>query len=87
MLAMGMRDTYQKTLVRACLVVGDETALAGRLGVPLPSLVDWLLGERPVPADVFLGATDIVLEANRQQVQENRAFLEEVRRRHRASKR
>ena len=53
MLAMGMRDTYQRTLVRACLVVGDETALAQRLGVPLPSLVDWLLGDRPVPADVF----------------------------------
>lgn len=81
---MGMRDTYQRTLVRACLVLGDESALAERLGVPLPSLVDWLLGERPVPADVFLSATDIVLQAQKQQVRDNRAFLEDIRRRHRA---
>ena len=81
-----MRDTYQKTLVRACLVLGDETTLAQRLGVPLPSLVDWLLGDRPVPADIFLSATDIVLDSHRQQVRDNRAFLEEVRRRHRALK-
>lgn len=80
---MGVRDTYQRTLVRACLVVGDETALARRLGVPLPSLVDWLLGDRPVPADVFLSATDIVLQAQKQQVRDNRAFLEDIRRRHR----
>ena len=87
MLAMGMRDTYQKTLVRACLLAGDETALARRLGVPVPSVVDWLLGDKPVPTEVFLQATDIVLAAHKQQVQENRAFLEEVTRRHRASKR
>ena len=83
---MGSRDTYQRTLVRACLVVGDETALARRLGVPLPSLVDWLLGDSPVPADVFLAATDLVLDSHKQQVQDNRAFLDEVRRRHRALK-
>ena len=40
----------------------------------------------PLPADVFLSATDIVLNTHRQQVQDNRAFLEEVRRRHRALK-
>ena len=84
MLAMGMRETYQSTLVRACLVLGDETALAGHLNVPVSSLVCWLLGDKPVPPEVFLKATDIVLAAHRQQVRDNRAFLEEVKRRHRS---
>jgi DNA-binding transcriptional regulator YdaS (Cro superfamily) len=83
MLAMGMRDTYQRTLVRACLVLGDETALAQRLGVPVSSLVGWLLGEKPVPPDIFLRATDVVLEKHRQQVRDNRAFLERIKQRHR----
>ena len=32
------------------------------------------------------GATDIVLDSHKQQVQDNRAFIDEVRRRHRALK-
>ena len=82
MLAMGMRDTYQRTLVRACLLLGDETALAEHLNVPLSSLVCWLLGDKPVPPEVFLKATDIVLAAHRKQVRDNRALLDEIRRRH-----
>jgi DNA-binding transcriptional regulator YdaS (Cro superfamily) len=80
---MGTRDTYQRTLTRACLVAGDEAALARQLGVPVTSVVDWLLGDSEVPADVFLRAVDIVLTANRKQVEDNRAFLDQVRRRHR----
>ena len=80
--AMGMRDTYQRTLMRACLVLGDEAALARRLGVPVPAVVDWLLGEKPVPTQVFLEVADIVLGAHKQQVRDNQAFLEEVRRRY-----
>jgi DNA-binding transcriptional regulator YdaS (Cro superfamily) len=80
---MGTRDTYQRTLTRACLVAGDETALARELGVPVTFVVDWLLGEREVPAEVFLRAVDIVLAANRKQVEDNRAFLERIKHRHR----
>jgi DNA-binding transcriptional regulator YdaS (Cro superfamily) len=29
------------------MIAGDETALAKRLGVPVPAVVDWLLGNRP----------------------------------------
>jgi DNA-binding transcriptional regulator YdaS (Cro superfamily) len=80
---MGTRDTYHATLVRACIAAGDETQLAKRLNVPLPVLVDWLLGDKPVPAEIFLRSVDIVISANREQVQAVRDFLEHVKRRHR----
>ena len=80
---MGTRDTYQKTLAQACIIAGDETKLAQALGVPVPQVVDWLLGERPVPAEYFLKATDIVLVESKRQVAETAAFLERVRARHR----
>jgi hypothetical protein len=77
-------------LLEACLIAGDETALAQKLGVPVMSVVDWLLGDTPVPNDAFLLAVDIVLAQTRKQVQENRkqiqdnwALLERIRRRHR----
>jgi hypothetical protein len=78
---MGTRNTYQKTLAKACLITGDETLLAQVLGVPVSDVVDWLLGERPVPADCFLKAVDIVLAHSKRQVGETAAFLEQVRRR------
>jgi DNA-binding CsgD family transcriptional regulator len=65
--------------VQACLVVGDESALAGRLGVPVDTLIGWLLGQRKVPTGIFLRAVDIVLERSKQQVEGNRAFLRRVR--------
>ena len=64
------------------MVAGDETLLAKQLGVPVIAVVDWLLGEIPVPAEVFLRAVDIVSAANRKQVKENRALLEQIRFRH-----
>jgi hypothetical protein len=45
--------------------------------------VDWLLGDAPVPPEVFLRAVDIVSAANRKQVKENRALLEQIKFRHR----
>jgi hypothetical protein len=80
---MGTRDTYQKTLAKACIIAGDETVLAVKLGVPVADVVDWLLGDRPVPTDYFLKAVDIVLTETRQQVSETRVFLEQVRSRRR----
>jgi DNA-binding CsgD family transcriptional regulator len=66
--------------VRACLVAGDETALAKALGVPTPRLIGWLLGDEKVPVDVFLRAVDIVLARAKERVRETRSFLRRIRR-------
>jgi DNA-binding transcriptional regulator YdaS (Cro superfamily) len=79
---LGTRDTYQRTLVQACMTAGDETELAKRLGVPVPAVVDWLLGHKPVPPEIFLRAVDVVLAASRQHVEAVSEFLEQLRRRH-----
>ena len=79
-LAMGRRDAYQKVLIHACAVRGDETALAETLGVPVEQVVDWILGHRPVPPGYFLKAVDIVLAEHKQQVVDVKAFLEKMRR-------
>jgi DNA-binding CsgD family transcriptional regulator len=76
---MGTRDVYQKVLVRACLVAGDETALANALGVPVESVIGWLLRDGKVPIEVFLRAVDIVLASSKELVRENHAFLQRIR--------
>jgi hypothetical protein len=78
---MGTRDTYQKTLLKACMVAGDETALAEQLGVPASNVIDCLLGDAPIPTDMFLRAVDIVLVGSRQHVLDTRAFLERIQQR------
>ena len=80
---VGTRDTYQKVLLRACLVAGDKTALAKHLGVPVMSVVSWILGDSQCPSDVFLRAVDLVLTSTRRQVEDNRALLDQIRARHR----
>lgn len=75
---MGTRDVYQRTLVRACMVAGDEAALAKELGVPVERLVGWLLGDSALPIDVFLRAVDIVLERSKAQVRRNPTFPERI---------
>jgi len=80
---MGHRDTYQKTLVQALIVAGDETALAAKLGVPVMSVVDWLLGDKQVPIDMFLRAVDVVLASNKQHIEDTRALIAHIRERHR----
>jgi hypothetical protein len=79
---MGTRDTYQKVLLKACMVAGDETELARRIDVPVETVVGWLVSEGRLPDEVFLKVVDIVLAANRKQVEDTRAFLEEVKARH-----
>jgi len=79
---MGTRDTYHRTLVRACALAGDETALARALRVPLPAMVDWLLGHQPVPDDVFLRAVDFVLTHHKEQTRAVKELLDQIRRRH-----
>jgi len=76
---MGTRDAYQKVIIRACIICGDETSFAKALGAPVEDVVDWVLGERPVPPDYFLKAVDIVLADSKQHVIEVKTFLEKVR--------
>jgi hypothetical protein len=80
---VGTRDTYQKVLLRACLVAGDEAALAHQLGVPVMSVVSWVLGDSQCPPDVFLRAVDLVLTNSRKRLEDNRTLLDQIRARHR----
>ena len=73
--------TYHRTLVRACIVLGDETKLAQKLGVPVGHIYEFLLAERPIPIRVFLKAVDVVLSHNEQVVRDSKAFLDEMNRR------
>ena len=75
---MGTRDTYQKTLMKACIVSGDETALANKLGVPVGTVVSWLLGDAPMPTEMFLRAVDIVLASTKQHVADTHALLDRI---------
>ena len=79
---MGTRETYQRTLMQACVIVGDEAALARQLHVPVSKVVDWIVGEERLPNDIFLRAVDIVVAANKLQVAVNRDLLEQIKRRH-----
>jgi hypothetical protein len=80
---MGTSEPDWSMLAQACIVAGDETALATRLNVPVRAVVDWLLGYAPVPKEVFPRVVDIVLSASRKQVEDNRALIEQIKRRHR----
>ena len=52
---------YQRTLHRACEVLGGLEAPAPPLGVPAASLPRWLGGAEPPPLEVVLKAVDVVL--------------------------
>ena len=79
---MGIRLTYQNVVIHACLLSGGEAAFAQAVNTTVPEVVDWLLGQRPVPPHYFLKAVDIVLASNRKRISDNRAFLDEVRSRY-----
>ena len=79
---MGTRQTYSKTLMRACIVAGDETALARQLRVPEAAVVGWLLGETRVPDEIFLRAVDLLISRNEQQIKDVDSFVAQVRKRH-----
>ena len=76
---MGTRDVYQRTLVRACAVVGDETALATKLGVPTERVIGWIVGDSVLPKDIFVRAVELLLTSSKEQVRRNRLFLESIR--------
>ncbi len=57
---MTTRHTYQRTLLKACQLLGDEIELARQMGVPVRHVLEWLLGVRPLPPAAFLRAVDVV---------------------------
>ncbi len=54
-------SVYQRTLHRACEVLGGLDATSRQLGVPPASLTRWIGGAEQPPLDVFLKAVDVVL--------------------------
>jgi DNA-binding transcriptional regulator YiaG len=58
--AKGGDNPKARTLRRAVEVVGSEVALAATLGVSRERVSAWLLGEQPVPNDVYMRALDVV---------------------------
>jgi len=74
--------TYQRTLIEACNIAGDESALAIYLHQPPQRVVDWLVGINPVPVEVFLQAADMVSATPHCHVENADVFLQSIRRRH-----
>lgn len=52
---------YQRTLHRACEVLGGMDATSRHFGVPVATLARWIGGVEQPPIDVFLKAVDVVL--------------------------
>ena len=82
---MGVWATRQRSVLRACEILGDEVALARHLGIPVVEVVDWILGDVTVPAEHFLRVVDIILVDNRKLVEQNRDFIAEMRQKYRRS--
>jgi hypothetical protein len=80
---MGTREIYQDTLIEACSAAGDETRLANALDIPVDTLVGYVLGDQPVPTDVFVKTVDLLLTRPNRHITDKRAFLEQLRRRYR----
>ena len=58
--AAGGDSPQARTLRRAVEVVGTAESLAATLGASPESVSAWLLGEQPVPNDVYMRALDLV---------------------------
>ena len=93
---MGTRDTYQRTLLAACYILGDETTLASYLQVPPQQVLSWLTSSySTIPTEIFLRCVDLawgeLSEERRERLErikqldvfmrESRLFLKEIRRR------
>ena len=80
---MGVWATRQRTVLRACSILGDEVAVAKHLGVPVSEVVNWMLGDVTVPTDNFLQLVDVVLDENRRVIEVNRDFIQEMHKKYR----
>jgi hypothetical protein len=74
--------TYQRTLIEACNIAGDESVLAVYLHQPPQQVVEWLVGNDPVPVEVFLQAADMVTATPHCHLENAELFLKRIRRRH-----
>jgi hypothetical protein len=59
-----MPNLHAQALARAAAIVGGTDILAVECGVPPEMLARYLRGESPVPADLFLKATEIITAAS-----------------------
>jgi hypothetical protein len=76
---MGTRDTYHRTLLTACNIMGDEAALAQALQLPVEEVVNYLVGDVPVPVQVFAEAINIVIRENNWYIADAGLLLEQIR--------
>jgi hypothetical protein len=61
-----MDGAHRRTLERALQVVQTKERLAVALDVPLEELETYLIGEKPLPNQVFITALDIVASGRKQ---------------------
>ena len=73
---------YQRILIEACNIAGDESVLAGYLHKPEQQVVGWLVGNDSVPVDVFLQAADMVSSTPHCHIENAELFLKQIRKRH-----
>jgi hypothetical protein len=70
------REVHRTTVLYALSIAGSERRLCELLGTTLPKLANWLDGVEPVPADVFLKAVEVVLNATAEDIRLSRETLE-----------
>lgn len=58
-----MPNLHARSLARAAQIVGGVDRLARELGLQARLLEQYIRGDLPVPADLFLKATDIITAA------------------------
>ena len=76
---MSHRETYRGTLTYALSIAGSERALAVRLNIPIPQLLNYLYGVEPIPNEMFLLAVDVVLASTREDIAKSRVMLNQIR--------
>ena len=74
--------TYQRTLIEACNIAGDESVLAIYLHQSPQQVVGWLVGDDPIPVEVFLQAADMVSLTPHSHIENAELFLKQIRKRH-----
>jgi hypothetical protein len=77
-------DTYHRTLLQACELLGGATELAKRVRRPTDTVVNWVFGRTPVPLEVFLASVDIIVAHGDPEVAASVQFLQQGRKRNQA---
>lgn len=77
---MSQRETYRTTLTYALAIAGSEHALAVRLNITMPQLMNYLWGIEVLPDSLFLRAVDVVLESTAEEIRNSRQTLNALKR-------